>query len=61
MPLVLVLTLTACQTTGSAGIKPSCAGFQPITWSKADTPQTVAEIKRHNAFGVELCKWKTGR
>jgi hypothetical protein len=31
--------------------------FEPIEWSSKDTAVTVAQIKEHNAVGVELCKW----
>lgn len=30
--------------------------FKPITWSKKDTPLTVAQIKEHNAAWGAICK-----
>jgi hypothetical protein len=30
---------------------------QPIHWSQKDTPETVEQIKEHNAIGVKLCGW----
>ncbi len=59
--LILLATLTAsCQTTGSGAIDPAlvaCASFKPVYWSKADTAQTVAQIKENNAAGKALCGW----
>lgn len=48
---------------GSAGTDPLpgaenfCAIAKPITWSSRDTPETVLEVKSHNAVGKRLCGW----
>lgn len=63
--LILLATLTAsCQTTGSGAIDPglvACASFKPVTWSRSDTAQTVAQVKEHNAAGKSLCGWGTAK
>jgi len=33
----------------------ACESFDAITWSKKDTPTTVAQIKEHNAVGEKIC------
>jgi hypothetical protein len=57
------LLLSACQTTASVATEPpgvsvACQVFQPIYWSKTDTPETQKQARAHNAAGVSLCKWK---
>lgn len=49
--------LTACQTTGSAGINTvgTCTIFKPITWSKQDTLETAKQVVEHNAVWKNLC------
>ncbi len=43
--------------TSEATNKVACQSFQPQTWSSKDTAETVAQIKEHNAAGMEVCKW----
>lgn len=55
-----MLILTGCATTtGSAAIEPGadtyCRIAKPITWSAADSDQTIREVKAHNAAFVALC------
>jgi hypothetical protein len=54
---LLLLPLSACQTTGSVGTSSAaaCQAFKPISWSKSDTHQTQEEIVQNNAVGKELC------
>jgi hypothetical protein len=33
----------------------ACQSFEPIYWSKKDTPKTVAQIKEYNAVGEKIC------
>lgn len=64
--LILPLSLTACASlTNFRATEPAppsqttrvaCESFAPITWSKADTDETIAQIKAHNAAWVELCR-----
>ena len=35
-----------------------CEVARPQTWSRSDTPETVREIKAHNAKGVAICGWR---
>jgi hypothetical protein len=35
-----------------------CQIAQPLYWSKLDTPDTIAQAKRHNARGKRECGWK---
>jgi hypothetical protein len=56
----LATHLASCQTTGSGAIDPAlvaCGSFRPVSWSRSDTAQTVAQIKEHNAAGKSLCGW----
>lgn len=62
--LILLLGLTtSCATTGSVATEPRvvrefCALAKPISWSSRDTPETIVEVKQHNAVGAKLCGWK---
>jgi hypothetical protein len=62
-PLLSATLLAACAT-GTTAISSSaiCSGWKPITYSTThDTPQTVAQIRAHNLFGVRRGCWKTGK
>jgi outer membrane biogenesis lipoprotein LolB len=51
-----LLMLTGCQTTTPSGaIDTSCLAFEPVTYSRRDTPQTVREIRQHNAAFAAIC------
>ncbi len=53
LPLALVTLLAGCcKTTDSGAV---CAAFRPISWSVEDTPETIAEIKAHNARRMAWC------
>lgn len=56
--MLLLLGLTACQTTGSGGTEIACRSFQPFDWSKEDTLHTQKQARGHNAVGVRLCGWR---
>lgn len=49
--LGLVLDLTACATTTTTSVVNLgvCEAWKPVTWSQADTDQTILEIKQNNA------------
>lgn len=47
--------VAACQTTGTAGTDVSCRAFAPIGWSRADSEETVRQVKGHNAAWAALC------
>lgn len=63
------LILTACApTTDIAGTPPAppatrlddgrpaaCLIFEPVTWSPADTDETIEAAKEHNAVWTGLC------
>ena len=56
------LVLASCSmTTGSVETEHravtlvSCQGFGPIKWSKLDTPETIVQVKGHNAAWKEVC------
>ena len=57
-----VLLLAACQTMiPTSGTEPrvvdtSCIAFEPIRASRADTEETRAQVKAHNAAWDALCK-----
>lgn len=52
--------LTACATMTATGAienaKAACLIFRPVSWAKADTGPTIAEIKEHNAVWKGLCR-----
>lgn len=62
---LMVMALTGCASQiSSAGIevRPGsalfCSEAQPITFDRlADTAETIAQIKEHNAVGQKLCGW----
>lgn len=48
------LGLAACTP---AVVDTSCAAFAPITFSaRGDTPETIAQIRAHNAAWERLCR-----
>ncbi len=58
MPIMMALTLTACApTTVGGGSGVFCRVARPISWSVADSDQTIREVKAHNAVGRTLCGW----
>ena len=57
--IVLAGCATATTATSSAAI---CSGWKPISYStKKDTPETVAQIRAHNLFGIRRGCWKAGQ
>lgn len=61
LPTLLMLgtlfALTAClSTTRTDGTKAVCSIFPPITYSRNDTPETVTQVRRHNAGYDRYCK-----
>jgi len=52
---MLSTTLTACETTQTGVIDTSCTAFVQIKFSSRDTPETVREIREHNAAWAALC------
>lgn len=53
----MLLTMAACQTTGSGDRSVACETFKPITWSAKDTKPTVRQIVGHNAAGRGVGCW----
>lgn len=63
LTLLCLTPLAACRTTAGVATKPPttpvvCLAFQPIRWSKADTPETQKQARAHNAAGASLCGWR---
>ena len=55
--LAVLLPLAACQTTTPISVTDtSCLAFQPIRYSRRDTPETAEQIRQHNAAWDSLCK-----
>lgn len=58
---IFAILTASCATTNSSAptkedaTKVACESFGPLYWSKKDTPQTVAQIKEHNAVGEKIC------
>lgn len=36
----------------------ACGTFEPMRYSKNDTPETIRQAKAHNAAGMATCHWK---
>lgn len=66
--LPLMLMLTGCQTMMGFGatedpaelasrmtVERVCETFPAIRWSRHDTPDTITQVRGHNAAHVELC------
>lgn len=51
-----VLTGCASLTSLSGTNTAACAVWQPISWSKKDTDQTITEVKINNARREGFCK-----
>jgi hypothetical protein len=52
-----IFLLSGCATmTGTVGTKAACTVWSDISWSKKDTDQTIAEIKRNNARRDGFCR-----
>lgn len=55
--LATALILTGCQSTTRTGATDAvCSIFPPITWSSRDTPETIEQVRRHNAGRDSYCK-----
>lgn len=44
-----------CAASQAPAIDTSCQVFEPIRWSRRDTPETVRQVKEHNASWQALC------
>lgn len=59
---VLAPGLVACSittdtaVTDSSAVAAICREFPAISWSKTDTPETIAEVKVHNARRDGFCQ-----
>lgn len=53
--LGLLSALTACSTTRTGETKAVCAIFPPITYSSRDTPETIIQVRQHNAGRDSYC------
>lgn len=51
------LMLAGCATTQPVTVKGDtmCRGTRNISWSKADTPDTITQVRRHNARRAKVC------
>lgn len=60
--IMTAISLTGCRTTSTAETIEAdwyCHAFQPITWSKSDTDQTIQQISAHNSVWDALCEPNT--
>lgn len=55
LPLALATAMAGCCTQ-TATVETACSAFRPISWSVDDTPETIAEIKAHNARHKAYCE-----
>jgi hypothetical protein len=57
--LILPVILSGCQTTTGFAEKNNallfCQGARPIYWSVKDTPETIKQVKEHNAVWRYSC------
>jgi uncharacterized lipoprotein YmbA len=54
-------SLTACSSTRVPASSQStvtlfCQAYIPVRWSKADTDETIVQVKANNAVFTALCK-----
>lgn len=49
------LLVASCSTT-TATVGTECLVWRSISWSKADTPQTIEEVKLNNARRKAWCQ-----
>lgn len=63
IPLGSCATMMASGATESPAVTETlghaafCDVAEPIAWSGGDTPETIVQVKEHNAVGKELCGW----
>lgn len=55
------MSLAGCQmiptqTSATDGSSVACNSFQPISYSRTDTPETRRQIVAHNAAYAALCE-----
>ena len=57
--MLMLLPTAACATLGSGTevhwLDTSCQAFKALTYSKHDTPETIAEVRAHNRVYDRLC------
>lgn len=59
VPLAVPLLLAGCATTTPTFVTDTaCLAFEPIRYSRQDTPKTQSQIRAHNAAWDALCKDK---
>lgn len=60
--IIFVMTMALSGVALSGCARDMAAAFvycqveKPISWTKADTDQTIREVKAHNAVWKSLCK-----
>lgn len=53
---------TMTKTVAPTSDKVTCAALRPLSWSRKDTDQTIAEIKEDNAAKRAICpSWNTAK
>ena len=52
---LLLLPLTSCCWMTASDVTDVCRVLEPISWSSQDTPETIRQIKVHNAKLMALC------
>jgi hypothetical protein len=53
---LISIQISGCKTTDTVVTDIDCEVFRPVSWSKSDTLQTVAQIKEHNAVWRSICR-----
>lgn len=60
----LAILIASCQTTASGektdATRVACLSFTPIYWLPDDTPETIIQVKQHNAAWSALCGKQNG-
>ena len=51
----MLLPLTSCCWMTASDVTDACRVLEPISWSSQDTPETIRQIKVHNAKLMALC------
>ncbi len=50
-----IFLIQGCETTPIAGTDVACLWDAPIRYSSRDTPQTIQQVREHNAALAAVC------
>ena len=50
------LMASGCATTTDTAVISACAAWRPIEWSRADTDETIRQVRISNARRAAYCR-----